>query len=227
MFEKLMAMQSDMAENGVFIPESTISPIRAMVGADTGRLILLLKKNRTVISDAEVTAEGFALKKYRLFVLRSEIRPISAEGSAIPPSEGHRPFMEELIKQMYSSIGLEINNEKAAFFAENKRKNTYLWQNNGIRAMGRIAFEGRVYGRINTIVTDPLSRGGGYGKAMVSFLCSVLQGKGLIPTVLADHDNIISTNMYRSLGFAEEGTIYEYRPVGAVGEGALTVGALT
>lgn len=230
MTEKLMALPREAFDRlGIFVPDSSLSPIRIMAEGDEKRLLRVLSETaRTVLSDTETAHGDFELKKYNLYVLRADISAPVTDGILASAGEETKEALIRLIKTMFADIGRTVTDGEAERFAEGSREDTYILGNGRALAMGRIAFEGAAYGRINTVVCLPEARGRGYGADTVRALCSVLIGKSLIPTALADADNGISNKMYLSLGFKNEGILYEYTPKGkALGENALTCGSLS
>ncbi len=213
----------------IYIPPSPLSPVRIEARGDGEYLFRAMSGiTRTVLSDTETKTDGFTVKKYNLYVLRPSVKTPDCKGELIPAAEVDGQILTRLIRTMYADIGRGLSCDDAEAFSKNKRENTYVLRDGEICAMGRIAFEGSKYGRINTVVCLPEKRGGGFGKAVVSELCRMLKDRALIPTALAHGENPISNRMYLSLGFEKEGTLYEYTPVTEkYGETAITCGSLS
>ena len=123
------------------------------------------------------------------------------------PAVGH-PETLTLLYQMASALGLEPDESEINAMAEDE--GLYLWDDNGVCAIARIAFVGKKYARINTVFTSPEKRGHGYAGALFSTIAEKLIESGLVPTVLADEENPASNHLYASLGFKPEGKVFEY-----------------
>ena len=166
-----------------------------------------LTKSNSVMtfSTSRLTLPDHEEKIYTLYAC-SRLNEKTASGKEI--TAGGRLEAQNLLLQMANTLGISPSVEeiKAISFDSG----LYLWEDEGICAIARIAFEGEKYARINTVFTSPEKRGKGYAAALVSALAKELLNKGLTPTVLADEDNPISNRMYLSLGFTTEGKVYEY-----------------
>ena len=168
---------------------------------------LLTKNGETiVISDTTLELPSYSLKTYNLYRCDNLVKK-TASGKMLPAD--NCPDAKILLASMASSLGLSISENEINAFSDGENV-LYLWDDNGICAIARIAFVGKEYARINTVYTSPEKRGHGYAGALVSALSEQLIGNGLIPTVLADEENPISNRMYLSLGFTPDGKIYEY-----------------
>lgn len=165
------------------------------------------ENNKIIISDRSLRLENYALKTYALYRCDG-LKAKTASGNMIPAK--NRADAEKLLLLMAESLGLTVEETDLKRFVESEN-GLYLWDDNGICAIARIAFVKESYARINTVFTLPEKRGHGYAGALVSALCEKIIGEGLIPTVLADEDNPVSNKMYLSLGFTPDGKIYEYQ----------------
>ena len=166
----------------------------------------LTKSNSiTVISASRQALPTHSERVYTLYVCKN---PIGKETSGkVMPAVGHAD-VPMLLTQMANTLGLTPGAGEINAMAEDE--NLYIWYDNGVCAIARIAKIGKKYARINTVFTAPDKRGHGYAGALVSSLCKKLTEMGLTPTVLADESNPIPNKMYPSLGFTPEGKIYEY-----------------
>ncbi len=147
------------------------------------------------------------LKTYTLYRC-DKLAKKTASGKMIPAK--NRAEVKNLLSSMASSLGVSVSEAEINTFAESEN-GLYLWDDNGVCAIARIAFINGKHARINTVFTSPEKRGHGYAGALVSALCEEIMSKGLIPTVLADEINPVSNKMYLSLGFTPDGKVYEYQ----------------
>lgn len=172
----------------------------------------LLTKTETdiIISNTKKELPSHKLKTYNLYRCDKLISK-TASGKPIPALGN--PETPILLSQMAKSLGLSVSENEIKKLSE--ESGLYLWDDNGICAIARIAFVGEKYVRINTVFTSPEKRGRGYAGALVSALTEKLASDGLIPTVLADEENPVSNHLYLSLGFTTDGKIYEYSKIDA------------
>ena len=159
-----------------------------------------------------VTNLSFPTKKRRYLLYRLDTHVPYPAPSVTEATEFDGEGLSSLFQLMYlSTEGVAPPREAADFFALNKFRNTAVIRENGKAvAMGRIAFRGEKYGRINTVAVAPECRGRGLAKAIVCALSSSLISLGLIPTVLAYDGNASANALYNSLGFTAVGELYEY-----------------
>ncbi|WP_238590866.1 GNAT family N-acetyltransferase [Paenibacillus beijingensis] len=86
--------------------------------------------------------------------------------------------------------------------------NFYLWIVEGKPvSMANIAHRSPRHARINAVYTPPALRKNGFASAIVSELCSVLEGERLTPMLYADLKNPDSNKVYQNIGFVERGKI--------------------
>jgi GNAT superfamily N-acetyltransferase len=166
-------------------------------------------ENDIIITDVKRELPSYGLKTYVLYRCDRLVRK-TAEGNLIPALGN--PETPILLSQMALSLGLSLSEAEIGSIAE--ANGLYLWDDNGICAIARVAFVGEKYARINTVFTSPEKRGHGYAGALVSSLAEKLISEGLTPTVLADEENPVSNHLYLSLGFTPDGRIYEYSKIG-------------
>ncbi len=210
MLEKLFALSDGGFEkkNGIYINRSG-SLIRVLANGDGDTLISLSDGKSVVITDTEAEMPKYSAKAYALYRC-DRLIPKAAHGKMISGED--RPETAELLHTMMSSLGLSAERAETEAFVRAHSNELYLWEDDGICALARIALLGKKYARINTVVTSPEKRGRGYAGALVSALASKIMAEGLIPTVLADESNPVSNKLYRSLGFTQDGVIFEYTP---------------
>lgn len=161
-----------------------------------------------LLTNASLPLDGE--RKYILYRLDSHV-PYPAH-TVTEAADRDREELAELFSEMYRATeGVEPPSELPQTFAAEKRRNTAVFKEGG-RAIGmaRIAFRGKSYGRINTVVVSPEHRGKGVARALVGALASTLMAEGLVPTVLADASNPSANALYSSLGFTATGELYEY-----------------
>lgn len=205
---------------------SPLSLTKVMADGNAESVISFLEShpNKRVISDTDASnTDGFYKKEYTLFTLDKLIPPKSVTGFMKEGASG------KLLALMFrESANIILPSDLTEGFEKNKANDTFLWHDDGICAMARVAFRGKNYARINTVVTAEDKRGKGYASTLVYNVCSALIGNGLTATVLADMKNPISCKMYSSLGFIPYRSVYEYIPKNkAVIETALTSSSLT
>lgn len=88
----------------------------------------------------------------------------------------------------------------------------YVLEVDGVpQSMARIAHRAPRHGRINAVFTPRGERGKGYAGAVVSALCSMLLGEGLVPMLYADLANPSSNRLYQKIGFVKSGQIRDIR----------------
>lgn len=165
-------------------------------------------------------------REERIYTLYRADRVILPDrrGRMLRASEEHREAVGALIGTMLRDTeGVCLPDDIAIDLGE-----SYLWENDSLTALARVAFRGKRYARLNTVVTAPDKRGCGYAGMLVGSLASALLAEGLVPTVLADRDNPVSNRLYTRLGFEGIGSLYEYRfgSADTPRESALTCGAL-
>lgn len=78
-------------------------------------------------------------------------------------------------------------------------------------SMAQIAHRSLRHGRINAVFTPRNERRKGYAGAVVSGLCSILLGEGLVPMLYADMVNPASNRAYQKIGFIQSGQISDIR----------------
>lgn len=166
-----------------------------------------MKNENTIISDVKLALPSHTLKTYTLYRCDKPVKK-TASGKMMPAK--NRAEAKSLLISMASSLGISVTENDINAFAEGEN-GLYLWDDNGICAIARIAFVEGKTARINTVFTSPEKRGRGYAGALVSALAEKLIKEGLTPTVLADESNPVSNKMYLSLGFTPVGKIYEYQ----------------
>jgi predicted GNAT family acetyltransferase len=161
--------------------------------------------NRTGISySAELPMSVY----YCTEVIRPKIR-----GRMITPKEKHRSDLTKLISEMsLDNDGLFMDIEDSDKFVTSlvKTGSIYVWEDEKIVSIAKIAHEDEKYARINTVFTAIDERKSGYTEMLISELASKLLSKGLIPVIYADSKNVCKTAAYERIGFKKAGDITQF-----------------
>lgn len=96
------------------------------------------------------------------------VNEIEEVGEMIAPDAQYVKQVAELAKQMaWDAEHFELSDADAERFAESNKdaKNLFLWKNEDIVAMARVAHRNDQYARLNTVVTERSQRGKGYARS--------------------------------------------------------------
>ena len=142
-----------------------------------------------------------------------EVKTIACKGKVEMPSAEYKERITLLVKQMAKDAeNYDMSNEEAEEIANayEDSDDLFLWNDNRIVALARIAHKDEKYARINTVVTDREYRGKGYAKMLVGKISQNVLDSGLIPMLYADARNPYSNAVYQKLGYLQMGQITEY-----------------
>ncbi len=149
------------------------------------------------------------LNAYACFSVKEPI----AKGCLINPSEHYKDDIAHLFREMlYDTEHIDINDVQAYSFAEEmlKLNSIYLWKDESIVAMARIAHRTNQFARINTVVTDRTKRCNGYAQMLVAQISKDLIKQQITPMLYADANYAASNAAYIKIGYEKQGTINEY-----------------
>ena len=143
-----------------------------------------------------------------------KLTPIAdTAGRMITPKEEHRKILLNYITEMQSDItGYFMpgdDNEKLVNSLINSGS-LFLWENEKIVSMAKVAHKGEKFARINTVFTDSASRGKGYTKMLIGQITSDLLEEGLTPIIYADMSDEMLLAAYDALGYKSYGTINQF-----------------
>ena len=85
-----------------------------------------------------------------------------------------------------------------------------LWSDNMIVSMANVTHKTAEFARINNVYTDPVFRGKGYCKMLLSAISKDLLSGGIIPMLYADAANGSSNKAYQDCGYLESGVMQEF-----------------
>ena len=143
-----------------------------------------------------------------------QVNIINEEGERVMPNAQYVKQIAELaIQQTWDAEHIELAYVDAFGFAEGNKdsKNLFLWKNENIVAMARVAHKNEKYARINTVVTERSQRGKGYARMLVGSISKDLLNEGIIPMLYADTNNPSSNSAYLKIGFEKVGEIVEFQ----------------
>ena len=142
-----------------------------------------------------------------------EVNAIACKGKVVMPSAEYKECIVLLMKQMAKDAeNYDMPDEEAEEIADafENSDDVFLWKDNEIVALARIAHRNNKYARINTVVTDRAYRGNGYAKMLVGKISQNVLDSGLIPMLYADARNPYSNAVYQKIGYERVGEITEF-----------------
>ena len=142
-----------------------------------------------------------------------EVKAVEGKGKLVLSSAEYKERVVLLMKQMAKDAeNYDMTNEEAEEMANafEDSDDLFLWNDNEIVALARIAHRNEKYARINTVVTDREYRGNGYAKMLVGKISQNVLDSGLIPMLYADARNPYSNAVYQRSGYLQIGQITEY-----------------
>ena len=167
------------------------------------------------ILDETVTRTGVSYSEeipmsvyYCTKVIRPEIR-----GRMITPKEKHRNGLTKLISEIsLDNDGLFMGIEDSDKFVTSlvQTESIYVWEDENIVSLAKIAHKDEKYARINTVFTSIDARNCGYTEMLISELASQLLSEGLIPVIYADSKKVCKTAAYERIGFKKAGNITQF-----------------
>lgn len=141
------------------------------------------------------------------------VNRIVCKGEVTMPKAVYKERVALLMKQMAKDAeNYDMTNEEAEEIADafEYSDDVFLWEDNEIVALARIAHRNDKYARINTVVTDRAYRGNGYAKMLVGKISQNVLDSGLIPMLYADARNPYSNAVYQKIGYEMVGEITEF-----------------
>ena len=142
-----------------------------------------------------------------------EVGKIPAKGQMIAPKELHRERLKELISSMSKDTdGLLLGADDSEKYISSliHSRSFFLWENEKVVSMAKIASRNESYARINTVFTDLEERGHGYTTMLVGEISSQLISEGLTPIIYADSSVESKIEAYKSIGFEKAGEITQF-----------------
>ena len=142
-----------------------------------------------------------------------ELHPIAPKGRIITPREEHCAVITEFVKHLSQDASdLFLRTEDLDKFVVSLMysHSLYLWEDEKVVAMAKIAHKTDRYARINTVYTDRASRGLGYTRMLIGTLCESLMKQKLLPIVYVNDKSEESSLVYQNLGFTRRGEITQF-----------------
>ena len=143
----------------------------------------------------------------------NEIKPISPVGKMIQPSEIHRQIITDYVRDMSDDkTGYFMPTNDIDKFVSSLINSTslYLWENERIVSMARVAHKTDKFARINTVFTDDNSRGKGYTRMLIGEITKAILDDGLTPVIYADVTDTDLTDAYTAIGYKCYGNITQF-----------------
>ena len=143
----------------------------------------------------------------------TEIIHPELRGKMISPKEKHRDELKKLISEMsLDNDGLFMDIEDSDKFVTSlvQTGSIYVWKDEKIVSIAKIAHKDEQYARINTVFTSVEARKNGYTAMLISEIASNLLSEGLIPVIYADSNNPDKTEAYEKIGFKKAGEITQF-----------------
>lgn len=141
------------------------------------------------------------------------LRKIPAKGQMIPPKEIYRERLKELISSMSKDTdGLLLGADDSEKYISSliHSHSFFLWEDEKIVSMAKIASKNEGFARLNTIFTALEERNKGYTTMLVGELCEQLLSEGLTPIIYADASVESKIKAYESIGFEKAGDITQF-----------------
>ena len=142
-----------------------------------------------------------------------EASPLESRGKMVRPSEMHRQRLKELI----STISLDDDgtligaDDSEKYITSIVQSNSiYLWENEKIVSIAKVANKSDGFGRINTIFTHPAERDNGYTRMLVGEISASLLSEGITPLIYADSRAVLKSAAYESIGYKKAGEITQF-----------------
>lgn len=154
--------------------------------------------------NSEISMDVYACKK---------LNAIESIGRMITPKEEHRQILLEYVTEMeHDRTGFFMpNDDKDKFVSALINSNSlFLWENEKIVSMAKIASKSDRFARINTVFTDEASRGNGYTRMLIGQITENLLAEGYTPVIYADVEDVAVTDAYKQLGYVSYGTINQF-----------------
>lgn len=142
-----------------------------------------------------------------------EVNKIAAKGQMIAPKEAHRERLKELISSMSKDTdGLLLGADDSEKYISSliHSHSFFLWENEKVVSMAKIANKSESYARINTIFTDLEERGNGYTTMLVGEISEQLLAEGLTPVIYADSSVETKIEAYKTIGFEKAGDLTQF-----------------
>ena len=138
---------------------------------------------------------------------------IPAKGHMIPPKELHRERLKELISSMSKDTdGLLLGADDSEKYISSliHSHSFFLWEDEKIVSMAKIANKNEGLARLNTIFTALEERNNGYTTMLVGELCEQLLSEGLTPIIYADASVKSKIQAYERIGFEKAGDVTQF-----------------
>lgn len=142
-----------------------------------------------------------------------EVKSVKDKGKVVMPKVEYKPRIALLMKQMAKDAeNYDMTDKEAKEIADafENSADLFLWEDEDIVAMARVAHRNEKYARINTVVTDREYRGKGYAQMLVGEISRRVLDTGLLPMLYADARNPYSNAVYQKIGHELIGVITEY-----------------
>lgn len=143
----------------------------------------------------------------------NEVKRIAPRGHMISPKELHRERLKELISSMSKDAdGLLLGADDSEKYISSliHSRSFFLWEDEKIVSMAKIAGKNDSYARINTIFTDLSERGNGYTTMLVGEISAQLISDGFTPIIYADSSVESKIEAYKTIGFEKAGDITQF-----------------
>ena len=142
-----------------------------------------------------------------------KITKVEGSGKLVMPETKYKKRMAILMQQITKDVENYDMTYKEANEIVDVFENSdflFLWKDNDVVSMARLAHKNARYARINTVVTDRAYRGKGYAKMLVGEISERILAMGLIPMLYADARNTSSNSTYQKIGYEKVGEIMEF-----------------
>ncbi len=142
-----------------------------------------------------------------------EVSTVEHRGQMIRPKEMHRQRLKELISSMSKDndgtlIGADDSEKYITSIVHSK--SIYLWEDEKIVSIAKIASKNEGFARINTVFTDVNMRRNGYTKMLVGEISKNLISEGITPIIYADSRALLKIEAFEAIGYKKSGVITQF-----------------
>ena len=219
----IFAQDSKRTPNWVFINQKpddlTTSELTALISGMI-KLNPLLRVNGNSeflrpILEAVSTRSGVTLKvdvPMSVYYCK-KLSKAPSKGQMISPKEMHRERLKELISSMSrdnDGLLLDADDSEKYISSMVHSNSIFLWEDEKIVSIAKIASKTDNYARINTIFTALEERDKGYTKMLIGELSDKLISEGLTPIIYADSRIEAKIDAFKQLGYEKAGEITQY-----------------
>lgn len=142
-----------------------------------------------------------------------KVNELEPQGHMISPKESHRERLKELISSMSrdkDGLLLEADDSEKYISSIIHSRSFFLWEDETIVSIAKIAVKCDGFARINTIFTELDARNKGYTTMLIGEISTQLLSEGLTPVIYADSGLPSKIDAFKKVGFEKAGDITQF-----------------